>query len=74
MGGAKAVLPMGATASMRTAAETVVEVGSEEWQMGSTGAEVMAAAAGGAAEDGPGAAAEAAARVASGKSRPRPID
>jgi len=43
----------------RAAAETVVEDGSEDWQLGNTGAEATEAAAGGAAEDGPGTAAEA---------------
>ena len=42
--------------------------GSEDWQMGNAGVEAAAAAAGGAAEYGPGAAAEAAIRTAAGTS------
>jgi len=55
----------------RAAAKTVVE-GPEDWQMGNAGEEVAATAAGGAAEDGPGAAAEAAAGRAAGVRPPRP--
>jgi len=45
---------------------------SEDWQMGNAGVEAAAAAAGGAAEYGPGAAAEAAAGTAAGLRPPRP--
>ena len=48
------VLTPGAQSDWRAAAETVVE-GSEDFQMGNACAEVAAAVAGGAAEDGPGA-------------------
>ena len=59
----------------QAAAETVVEEGSENWQMGNAGVEAAAAAAvaGGAAEYGPGAAAEAAAGTAAGVRPPRPV-
>ena len=62
-----AVTPV-AHSNGRAAAE-----GSEGWQMGNAGAEA-AAAAGGAAEDGPGAATEAAAGTAAGVRPPRPAD
>ena len=67
-----AVTP-GAQIDWQAAAETVVG-GSEDWQMGNTGVEAAAAAAGGAAEYGSGAAAEAAAGTAAGVWPPRPAD
>ena len=55
----------------RATAETVVE-DSEDWQMENTGAETAATAAGGAAENGPGAAVDATAGAAAGGRSPRP--
>jgi len=68
-----AVTP-GAQSDRRAAAETVVE-GSKDWQMGNAGAEAAVAAAGGVAEDGPGATEAEAESVTDGApngERPKP--